>query len=86
MDKEIVRLADLLRPHVYADTNKECIETPCTLERANADFENQVAYMRELVAQRREIVLTELKALGYTPLPEPATPEPVANAVGMPIK
>ena len=86
MDKELVRLADLLRPHVYADPNKECIESSCNQEKANADFEKQVAYMRELLAKRKEIVLTELKALGYAPPAETATPEPVAVAAGVPIR
>jgi spore coat protein CotH len=69
MDEEIVRLAALLRPAVYADTNRECNNQPCTLSQANTDFEKQIDYMRQLVRQRPEIVLTELKSLGYVPPP-----------------
>lgn len=71
MDSEIVRLANLLREAVYSDPNKECIETPCTLEETNADFEKQVAYLRDLVKRRREVVLAELNTLGYVPPPDP---------------
>lgn len=77
MDKEIVKLASLIREPIYADPNKECQEqSGCTIERANEDFEKQVAYMRRFLSERPAIVLTELKAMGYVP-PEPA---PVAAA------
>ena len=74
MDKEIVKLSNQLREFIYADPNKECIENPCTLERSNADFEKQIAYMRELLRRRPAIVLAELKALGYVPPPPPTEP------------
>ncbi len=73
MDTEIIKLSNQLREFIYADPNKECIETPCTQERANVDFEKQIAYMRELLRRRPAIVLTELKALGYVPPPPPPT-------------
>jgi hypothetical protein len=74
MDTELVRLSDQLREVVYADPNKECIETPCSQEQANKDFEKQIAYMRDLLKRRPELALAELKEMGYVPPPIPVEP------------
>ena len=76
LEREIDREAAIIRPAAYEDTNKECIDTPCTLAQSNRDFEQQIEYMRRLARERRAIVLKELIDNGMTP---PAPPPPPAD-------